>query len=103
MLVAVDDVHFERPLVGDRLADVLNGVLDRGRIVDRHDIRGHQPTGRVLGILEEILNVLRMLFLHELEDLGGLLGGQLFDDIGGVLGRHPVKDGGDLNVFLRVE
>src|SRR2546426_5653270 len=52
----------------------------------------------MLGILEDLLDVLRVPFLHELEDLCGLVPVQLLYDIGRMLGRHLVKDARDLRL-----
>src|SRR5881628_3756229 len=52
----------------------------------------------MLGILEDLLDVLGVPFLHELEDLGGLVPVQLLYDIGRMLGRHLVKDARDLRL-----
>ncbi len=57
-----------------------------------------EPAGGVLGILEDLLDVLGLLFLHELEDLLGLVPGQLVDDVGRVLRRHLVEDARDLDL-----
>src|SRR5713101_5851572 len=52
----------------------------------------------MLGILEDLLDVLGVPFLHELEDLCGLVPMQLLHDIGRMLGRHLVKDARDLRL-----
>src|SRR2546427_1651669 len=52
----------------------------------------------MLGILEDLLDVLGVPFLHELEDLCGLVPVQLLHDIGRMLGRHLVKDARDLRL-----
>ncbi len=58
-------------------------LLVHGQHVGRHD-----AAGRLLPVLEELLDVLGLVLLHEVEDLLGLLVGQLVDDLGGVVGRH---------------
>jgi len=99
MLVIVDDEELEGSLLDDGLVDVLEGPLDRGRLVDGHHVGGHQPAGRVLRVVEELLDVPGLLLLHQVEDFFGLLGRELFDDVGGVVGRHPIQDQRDLDLL----
>ena len=96
MRVIVHDIELERPLVRNRLPHVLDGLLDGGVVVDGDEIRRHESPGRMLGVIEALLDLLGLVLLHEPEDLFCLLAGQLLDHVGGVLGRHLVEDAGHL-------
>src|SRR5258708_7825153 len=76
------------------LADVLDRLRHGGALVDGHEARGHEPSGGALAILEELLHLLGLLFLHEVEDLVRFLLGQLLDDLHHVIRRHVVEDAG---------
>ena len=94
--MVVDHVEVERVLAGGRLADVLDGLGDGGVLVHGDEVARHEAAGGVLGILEELLDLLGLLLLHEVEDLVGLLLGQLLDHLDDVVGRHLVEDARDL-------
>ena len=96
--MTVDDVELESPFAGDRVADVLDRFLHGRVLAHGHEVRRHQPAGRVLGVLEDLLDVLGVLLLHELEDLFGLVPRELVHDVGGVLGRHLVEDARDFDL-----
>ena len=90
--MTVDDVELEGALARDGVTDVLDRLL-HGRVLAHGDeVRRHQPAGRMLRILEDLLNVLGVLFLHEVEDFFGLVPGELFHDVGGMLRGHLVED-----------
>ena len=99
--MAVHHVHLEGAFLRDRFADVLDRLLHGGALVDGDEVRRHETAGGVLWILEDLLDLFRLLLLHQLEDLLRLLGGQLLDDVGGVLGRHLVQDPRDLDLVQR--
>src|SRR5262249_36756692 len=101
--VAVDDVELEGPLAKDRLADVLDGVFYGRVFADGHEVRRHQPAGRVFGELEDLLDVLGFVLLHELQDLLGFFARQLLHDVGGVFRGHLVQDAGDLDLVERAD
>src|SRR5213594_2380173 len=61
--MTVDDVELEGALVRDGVADVLDRILDSRVLAHGHEVRRHQPAGRMLGILEHLLDVLGVLFL----------------------------------------
>ncbi len=101
MPVIVHHVQLEGALLRDRLAQVLDGLLHRRVLVHGHEVGRHETPGRVLRILENLLDLFGLLLLHEVEDLLRLLGGQLVDDVGGVLGGHLVEDARDLDLVER--
>ena len=97
----VHHVQLEGALLRDRLAQVLDGLLHRRALVHGHEVGRHEAARRVLRILEDFLDLFGFLLLHEVEDLLRLLGGQLVDHVGGVLGRHLVEDARDLHLVER--
>jgi len=68
---------------------------------DGHEVVGHEPARGVVGILEQLLDVLGLLLLHEVEDLLRLLVGELLQDLGRVVRLHAVEDAGDLSLVQR--
>jgi hypothetical protein len=98
VLVVVHRVHPEGALLGDGLPDVLDRFLDRRGLPDGHDVLGHEAPRGVFGILEDLLDLFRLLLFHQVQDLLGVLARELVDDVGRVLGRHPVEDHRDLDV-----
>ena len=52
--------------------------------------------GRLLAVLEDLLDLLGLLLLHEVQHLLGLLRGQLLEDLGRVVRPHAVEDARDL-------
>jgi hypothetical protein len=63
---------------------------------DREHVGGHEAPRGLLAVLEELLDLVRLLLFHEVQHLLGLLGGQLLDDLGRVVRTHPVEDARDL-------
>ncbi len=86
MIVIVDHVQVEGSLAGRRLADVLDRLGDGRVLADRDELGGHEAPGRALPILEELLNLLGLLLLHELEDVVRPLLRELLDDVDDLLG-----------------
>src|SRR5512137_141664 len=83
------------------LADLLHRLSHRDVLQDGEHVGGHQPPGRLLAVLEEPLDLLGLLLLHEVQHLLDLLGGQLLQDLGGVVRSHPIEDARDLALVER--
>ena len=101
MPVIVHHVQLERALLGDRLAHVVDRLLHRRALVHGDEVRRHEAAGGVLRILEDLLDLLGLLLLHEVQDLLGVLARQLLHDVGRLLGRHLVEDARDLHLVER--
>ncbi len=99
--------HADQPPVVVGHVDVVDGLgvglelaehvdrLGRGEVGrHRHELGGHDPAGRVLGIAEQLLDLGLLVGLHQGEDLvaGGL--GQVGHQVGRVVGRHLLEDVG---------
>ena len=92
----VDDVEIEDHLdvavglqLGDRLAD-------RHVFAEREDMRVHDAAGRLLVVLEQVLDDARFLRAHQVEDGRRQLFRQVVDQRGGVVGRNLLRELGDL-------
>ena len=94
--MGVDHEHLEAAALGRHLADVRHGLRHRGRVVHGHDVGRHEAARRLVRVVEELLDLLRLLGLHQVEDRLGLLAGQLLHDVGRPVGRHRVEDLRDL-------
>ena len=75
--------------LGDRLAD-------RHVFVQREDMRVHDAAGRLLVVLEQVLDDARLLRAHQVEDGRRQLFRQVVDQGGGVVGRDLLRELGDL-------
>ena len=102
MIVVVDDVHVEDALAGHGLADVVQGLADCHLLVDGDELRRHDAARGRLAVLEELLDLLRFVGRHLVEDPGGLLLRQGLDDVGRLVGRHLIEDAGDLALVEHV-
>src|SRR5512137_2814237 len=83
------------------LADLLHRLGHRDVLPDGEHVGGHQPPGSLLAVLEEPLDLLGLLLLHEVQHLLDLLGGQLLQDLGGVVRPHPIENARDLALVER--
>ena len=61
---------------------------------DGHELGGHDPAGRVLGVAEQLLDLGRLVALHEGEDLVARRLGQVGHEVRGVVRRHLLEDVG---------
>src|SRR6266403_1849576 len=84
---------------GDTLTTLGSRMAHSGGLAHRHRVGRHEPPRGVLGILEQLLNVLGLLLLHHLEQAFRLRGGELLDDLGRVIRRHLVEDPRDLELI----
>ncbi len=81
----IDDVEVEDHL------DIAGGLQGGDGLAHRHvfgrgeDMRIHDAAGRLLGILEEILDLARFLAAHQLEDGVRELFRQVIDDRGRIV------------------
>ena len=70
------------------LADRLDGVSDRRRGRQGDKLRGHDATGGVVLIAQQVTNRLLLLNAHQAQQLLGLLVIELIDQVGGVVRVH---------------
>jgi hypothetical protein len=101
MLVVVDDVKRLGRLGDGRFANLLDGLGDGHVLVHGEAVWRHDAPGRLLAVLEELLDLLGLLLLHEVQDLLGLLLRQLLQNAGGIRGLHPVQGARDLRLVQR--
>ena len=96
VLVVVHHVESGGGLGRRRLAHLLDGLGHGEVLVDGEEVRRHEPARRLLAVLEDLLDLLGLLLLHEVQHLLDLLRGQLLEDLGGVVRPHAVEDARDL-------
>ena len=95
LVVRVDDVDLVDVLVVLAAGDGVERVVDRLVRVERDEVRRHDAAGGVLRVGHQARDVVRVLVVHPLDDLGGdLLVVELAEDVGGVVGGHLVDDVG---------
>jgi hypothetical protein len=68
-------------------------LLHRERLGHRHELRGHQATGRVRIVLQQPFGFGRRLRRQLGEDLVGGLLVELLEHVGALVGRHLLDDG----------
>ncbi len=88
--VEVVDVVRLRLQLSEPVDDLLRGLVGR----DRDEIGRHQATGGLFAIRQELADVLRLLRLHQSKELGPALLGQVGDQVGGLIGAHLLEDVG---------
>ena len=97
MTPRVDDVEIEDDLDVTRPLQRGDGLARRHVLGQREDLRVHDAAGRLLGVLEQLADVAAGgPLLHQLEDRGRQLLGQVVDDRGGVVGRQVLDQLDDL-------
>ena len=93
---ASTDVEIEDHLDVARRLDRLDRLGHRHVFGQREDIRVHDAAGRLLRVLEQVLDPAAFLLAHQLEDGRRQLLGQVVDDGRGVVGRQLLDEAGDL-------
>jgi hypothetical protein len=98
MLVIVHRVQGVGRLRGRSLADLVDGLAHGKALVNGQHLGRHDAARRLLPVLEQLLDLLGLLLLHQVENFLGLLLGQLVDHLGGVVGLQPIEDARDLHL-----
>ena len=97
MTPRVDDVEIEDDLDVTRTLQRGDGLARRHVFGQREDLRVHDAAGRLLGVLEQLTDVAAgRPLLHQLEDGGRQLLGQVVDDRGGIVRRQVLDELDDL-------
>ncbi len=95
MIVLVGDVDVENHLHVFGLLQGLDRLVGGEILLQGEEFGGHDPAGGVLAVLEQLLDLLRVLVLHDVQDLFGQLLGEIADDVDGVVVGHLLEDLGD--------
>ena len=88
--MVVEDVEVKLLLGGGGLPDVVDGLRDGGLFVDGHHPARHDPARGLVRVLKELLDFLGFRLGQQVDDLLGLLVGQVLDDGDRVVSRHVV-------------
>ena len=93
--VVVGDVDVVDGLgIGFELAQAVDRFGCGERCRHRDELGRHDPAGGVLGIAQELLDLLCLVLLHEREDLLACRLGQVGDEVGRVVRAHLLEDVG---------
>jgi hypothetical protein len=77
------------------LLQSLDSLLHGGVLAQREDLRRHDTAGGIFGILQQLLDLFRMLILHGGEDFFSDFLGQVADDFDSIIVGHLLQHLGD--------
>src|SRR5919197_1183315 len=103
VVVVVHDVDVEGAVARLRLADVLDRPRHRHRLRHGDEVGRHEAARGALGVLEEDLDLLGFLLLHEVQELLGLLLRELLDDVHDLVGGHAIEGARDFRLVERAD
>ncbi len=92
----VGDVEVEDHLDVAGVLQGLDRLAHRQILAQGEDLGGHDAAGGVLPVLQQLLDLLRLLRLHQAENLRRQLLWQVLHDVGGVVPRHVLQQFEDL-------
>ena len=81
MIFIINHIDVKDHLGLASLSYFLDGIFDKHIFMEGEEIGGHDSAGRILFVFQKLLDLLRVLILHNVEDFQSLFPGKIIDHI----------------------